>query len=61
MGQRKLWKRGDTNALKLEKYLTLPATKKMFILPYSHLEDVKVFEYIKHKQNSLNQKNAKLR
>lgn len=61
---------GDTNALKLEKYLALPATKKMLILPYPHSEDVKVFEfvanprffeYIKHKQNSLNQKNAKLR
>jgi len=61
---------GDTNALKLEKYLALPATKKMLILPYPHSGDVKVFEfsanprffeYIKHKQNFLNQKNAKLR
>lgn len=61
---------GDTNALKMEKYLALPSTKKMFILPYPHSEDVKVFqftvnprffEYIKHKQSFLNQKNAKLR
>lgn len=61
---------GDTNALKLEKYLALPATKKMLILPYPRSENVKVFEfqanprffeYIKHKQNFLNQKNAKLR
>ncbi|EKD84799.1 MAG: hypothetical protein ACD_38C00158G0008 [uncultured bacterium] len=61
---------GDTNVLKLEKYLFLPATKKMLILPYPHGEDVKVFmfeakprffEYIIHKQNFLNQKNAKLR
>ena len=61
---------GDTNALKLEKYLVLPTTKKMLILPYPHSEDVKVFEfvanprffeYIKHKQNFLNQRNARLR
>lgn len=61
---------GDTNALKLEKYLSLPSTKKMLILPYPHTGDVKVFEfvahprffeYIKHKQNFLNQKNARLR
>ena len=61
---------GDTNALKLEKYLGLPTTKKMLILPYPHSTDVKVFEfianpsffeYIKHKQKFLNQKNAKLR
>lgn len=61
---------GDTNALKLEKYLSLPSTKKVLILPYPHSESVKVFEfvanpkffeYIKHKQNSLNQKNAKFR
>lgn len=61
---------GDTNALKLEKYLTLPSVKRMFIFPYPHAEDVKVFEfqvnpsffdYIKHKQTFLNRKNAKLR
>lgn len=61
---------GDTNALKLEKYLALPGTKQMAILPYPHSEDVKVFifeakprffDYIKHKQNFLNRKNAKLR
>lgn len=61
---------GDTNALKLEKYLGLLTTKKMLILPYPHLADVKVFEfvanpsffeYIKHKQNFLNWRNAKLR
>ena len=61
---------GDTNALKLEKYLALPVTKKMLVLPYPHLKDLKIFEfianpkffeYIKHKQNFLNQKNAKLR
>ena len=61
---------GDTNALKLEKYLALPTTKKMLVLPYPHTEDVKVFEfcanpkffeYIKHKHEFLNQKNAKLR
>ncbi len=59
---------GDTNALKLEKYLSLPNTKKMLVLPYPHLEDVKVFEfsanarlsgYIKHKQSFLNKRNAK--
>ncbi len=51
---------GDTNALKLEKYLALPPTKKMLIVPYPQLGDVKVFifkanprffEYIKHKQS----------
>lgn len=61
---------GDTNALKLEKYLSLPNTKKMLVLPYPHLGDVKVFEfkanpkffeYIKHKQSFLNKKNSKLR
>lgn len=61
---------GDTNALKLEKYLSLPNTRKMLIFPYPHSADVKVFEfvanpkffeYIKHKQSFLNQKNAKLR
>ncbi len=61
---------GDTNALKLEKYRTLAATKKMLILPYPHSEGVKVFEfcantrffeYIKHKQDFLNRKNAKFR
>ncbi|MBI4035991.1 hypothetical protein HY383_03500 [Candidatus Daviesbacteria bacterium] len=61
---------GDTNALKLEKYLALPATKKVLILPYPHSAEVKVFEfvanprffeYVKHKQAFLNQKNAKLR
>lgn len=61
---------GDTNALKLEKYLSLPTTKKMLILPYPHSADVKVFEfvansrffeYIKHKQKYLNRENAKLR
>ncbi len=60
---------GDTNALKLEKYLSLSTTKKMLILPYPNSADVKVFEfqanpkffeYIKHKQTFLNQKNAKL-
>lgn len=61
---------GDTNALKLEKYLSLPSTKKMLIFPYPHSENVKVFEfqantqffkYIEHKQNFLNQRNARLR
>jgi len=61
---------GDTNAMKLEKYLMLPTTKKMLVLPYPHTGDVKVFdfsatsqffEYIKHKQVILNQENAKLR
>lgn len=61
---------GDTNALKLEKYLFLPATQKMLLLPYPHLGEVRVFEfcanprffnYIQHKQNFLNQKNARLR
>lgn len=61
---------GDTNALKLEKYLSLSTTKKMLVLPYPNSGDVKVFkfqanhrffDYIKHKQNFLNQKNAKLR
>lgn len=61
---------GDTNALKLEKFLALPSTKEMLILPYPHSGDVKVFEfsrndnflkYIKHKQTFLNQKNSKLR
>ncbi len=61
---------GDTSALKLEKFLALPSTKKMLILPYPHSGNVKVFEfianprfyeYIKHKQDFLNQKNAKLR
>ena len=60
---------GDTNALKLEKYLVLPTTKRMLILPYPHSGDVRIFEftanpqffeYIKHKQSFLNQKNAKL-
>lgn len=58
---------GGTNALKLEKYLSLPATKKMLLLPYPYSEDIKVFqfeakprflEYIKHKHTYLNQKNA---
>lgn len=61
---------GDTNSLKLEKYLLLSSTDKMLVIPYPHAEDVKVFEftanpnffdYIKHKQNFLNQKNVKLR
>lgn len=61
---------GDTNALKLEKYLALPATDSMFILPYPHSAPVRVFqfeanprffEYIKHKQEFMNRKNAKLR
>lgn len=61
---------GDTNVLKLEKFLALPTTKKMFILPYPHSEDLHIFEfvanprfleYIKHKQSFLNQKNAKFR
>lgn len=61
---------GDTNALKLEKFLALHSTKKMLILPYPHSGDVKVFEfsrndnflrYIKHKQTFLSQKNARLR
>lgn len=61
---------GDTNALKLEKYLGLPNTKRMLILPYPNANNVKIFEfqanpkffkYIKHKQTFLNQKNAKFR
>ena len=56
---------GDTNALKLEKYLALPTTKRMLILPYPHSGDVKIFEfyantqflkYTKYKQNFLNKK-----
>lgn len=61
---------GDTNALKLEKFLYLPSTKSFLVLPYPHLKDLKIFEfqanpkffeYIKHKQDFLNRKNAKLR
>ncbi len=61
---------GDTNALKLEKYLSLSNTKRMLILPYPHSGDLRIFEfvanprffeYIKHKKNFLNRKNAKLR
>lgn len=61
---------GDTNALKLEKYLALSTTEKMLILPYPHSADVRTFqfkakprffEYIKHKRNFLNCRNAKLR
>lgn len=61
---------GSTNALKLEKYLALPSTKKMLIFPYPHSNELKVyifeakpsfFDYIKHKQNCLNQKNKGLR
>lgn len=61
---------GDTNALKLEKFLYLPATRKFLVLPYPHLKDLKIFEfqanpkffeYIKHKQTFLNQRNAKFR
>jgi|GEM_PF-2617216 hypothetical protein len=61
---------GDTNALKLEKFLSLSTTKSFLILPYPHLEDLKIFEfqakprffeYINHKQNFLNRKNASLR
>lgn len=61
---------GDTNALKLEKYLTLPSTKKMLILPYPRSGNVRVFEfcanprffeYIKHKKIFLNQQRAKFR
>lgn len=51
---------GDTNALKLERYLALPNTKKVLVLPYPHTQDVKVFEfqanpqffdYIAHRNN----------
>ncbi|MBI2196786.1 hypothetical protein HYU45_04230 [Candidatus Daviesbacteria bacterium] len=61
---------GDTNALKLEKYLILPTAEKMLILPYPHSADVQVFlfvakprffKYIKYKQEFLNRENAKLR
>lgn len=61
---------GDTNALKLEKFLYLPPTKSFLVLPYPHLQDLKIFEfqanskffeYIQHKQQFLNKKNAKLR
>ena len=61
---------GDCNALKLEKYLSLRTTQRMLVLPYPHLKEVKVFEfcanpnffnYIRHKQNFLNQKNSRLR
>ncbi|MBF0474157.1 MAG: hypothetical protein HQK93_10595 [Nitrospirae bacterium] len=61
---------GDTNALKLEKYLALPSTKKMLIVPYPRLGDVKVFEfcannrffeYIKHKETFLKNKRLKYR
>lgn len=61
---------GSTNALKFEKYLQLSSTVKMFVLPYPHLEDLKIFQfcvlpaffkYIKHKKEFLNRKNAKFR
>lgn len=61
---------GDTNALKLEKFLNLFETKSFLVLPYPHLENLKIFEfqanpkffeYIQHKQQFLNKKNAKLR
>lgn len=61
---------GDTNALKLEKYLTIPTTKKFFIIPYPHTLDVKLFtftalpdffKYVKHKRDFFNKQNAKYR
>lgn len=61
---------GDTNPLKLEKYLSLPTTEKFFVLPYSHLKNLEIFEffanprffdYIKHKQGFLNKRNSKFR
>lgn len=61
---------GDTNALKLEKYLALPSTEKMLILPYPQSVGVKVFEfcakprffeYIKHKETFLNKQRLKYR
>lgn len=61
---------GDTSAIKLEKYLALPNTKKFFILPYPHFKDLtiyqfvsspKFFEYLDFKHKHLNEKNAKLR
>lgn len=61
---------GDTNALKLEKYLALISTEKMLILPYPHSAGVKVFEfcanprffeYIKHKEIFLNEQRLKYR
>ena len=61
---------GDTNVLKLEKFLHLPPTKTFLVLPYPRLEDLKIFEfqanpkffeYVQHKQQFLNKKNAKLR
>lgn len=61
---------GDTNALKLEKYLYLPTTKKVMVLPYPHSKDLKIFEfsanpkffeYIRHKQNFLNKQRSRFR
>ena len=52
---------------KLEKYLELPTTKKMLVLPYPHAEDIKVFEfvalprffeYLKHKKSVLGKRNT---
>ena len=61
---------GDTSAIKLEKYLYLPSTKKFFVIPYPHLTNLLIyefiacpafFEYIKFKNQYSNQKNAKFR
>lgn len=61
---------GDVNALKLEKYLSLPATKSFFVIPYPHLKDVmlfefqalpKFFDYIKFKNGYLNEQRSKFR
>ncbi|MBI2019113.1 hypothetical protein HYS95_00400 [Candidatus Daviesbacteria bacterium] len=60
---------GSTNALKLEKYLAIPTTKKMLLFPYPRLE-VKVFifeaklsflKYIQFKQKFLNKKRSQFR
>lgn len=60
---------GSTNALKLEKYLTTPTTKKMLLIPYPHSEvKVYIFEakqaflkYILFKQKSLNKIRSRFR
>ncbi|MBI2022926.1 hypothetical protein HYS97_03705 [Candidatus Daviesbacteria bacterium] len=61
---------GDTNALKLEKYLSPPTVEKFFVLPYPHMDDIYTFEffaqpdfikYIEFKKDYFNKKNSKLR
>lgn len=61
---------GDTNSLKLEKYLQLYSTYKFIILPYPRLKDLKAFifsanpkflTYIQFKSEHLNKHRAKFR